>query len=131
MTLEHSRLIYPKVILGCTGGTIVSFVQVDLRSTSMEVCHWMNFRSFLSMVRTVIVHNSCRGVWLLMHIGSFIPLRVSDKTALSGMDASHILETNKFDGYIRWLLHSPGVSQDPVSYSLREERGHGIIASYW
>ena len=64
-------------------------------------------------------------------IGSFIPLRVGDKTALSGMDASHILEANRFDGYIRWLLHSPGVTQYPISYRMREERGHGIIASYW
>lgn len=58
-------------------------------------------------------------------------MRVGDKTAWSGMDASHILETNRFDGYIRWLLHSPGVTQDPVSYRMREERGHGIVASYW
>ena len=63
--------------------------------------------------------------------GSFIPLRVGDKTALSRKDASHILETNQFDGYVRWLLHSPGVTQDPVSYKMREEGGHGIIASYW
>lgn len=66
-----------------------------------------------------------------IHTGSFIPLRVGDKTARCGMDASHILETNRFDGYIRWLLHSPGITQDPVSYKMREERGHGIIASYW
>lgn len=57
-------------------------------------------------------------------------MRVGGKTALSGKDASHLL-ANRFDGYIRWLLHSPGVAQDPVSYEMREERGHGIVASYW
>ena len=65
------------------------------------------------------------------YAGNFIPLRVGGKTAQSGKDASHILETNQFNGYIRWLLHSPAVTQDLVTYRMREERGHGIIASYW
>ena len=92
----------------------------------------MNFQYSLLMVRIVREHITYARICGFIHnIGSFIPLRVGEKTALTGMDASHILEANKFVGYIRWLLHSPGVTQDPVSYKLREERGHGIIASYW
>ena len=36
-----------------------------------------------------------------------------------------------FAGYIRWLLHSPGVTQVPVSSAVREQEGRGIVASYW
>ena len=66
--------------------------------------------------------------------GSFIPLRVTDKTILIGMDDNYrqgSMRVNVFDGHIRWLLHSPGVTRNPIRFAMREEKGHGIIASYW
>lgn len=53
--------------------------------------------------------------------------------SVTGMYCNGRLESvgfNEFSGYIRWLLHSPGVTHNPVHSSMREEKGHGIVASY-
>ena len=38
------------------------------------------------------------------------------------------MRVNKFGGYIRWLLHSPGVTHNQIRFAMREEKGHG---AYW
>ena len=54
--------------------------------------------------------------------GSFLPLRVTEQTPLLGRSG--------FAGYLRWLLHSPAVTESPTSFAVREQEGGGIVASY-
>lgn len=56
-------------------------------------------------------------------VGTFIPLRVTEDTPVYGRSG--------FVGYLRWMLHSPGVTATPVRSSVREEGDRGIVASYW
>ena len=63
-----------------------------------------------------------RTLLLLYSTGSFLPLRVTEQTPMLGRSG--------FAGYLRWLLHSPVVTESPVSFAVREQEGRGIVASY-
>ena len=68
-----------------------------------------------------------------VRVGTIIPLRMTEQTVLPGQNAKSldINSNTNFDGYLRWLLHSPAVTFTPVNSSARDENGGGITASYW
>lgn len=62
-------------------------------------------------------------ICIVLLLGSFLPLRVTDDTPELGKAG--------FIGHLRWLLYVPAFSWNIVSTPVREQNNIGMIASFW